>query len=88
MSLLCVKTRRLWSVWRVSYSRSRRPIDSGAEGVIQASQTLAHGIELIYPHTNAHKAALKLYLLSSEGNLKPPDEPLNLINAALERAGI
>ena len=46
---------------------------------------LLDGIEKIYLHTNAHKAAVKLYLLSLEGNLKPQDEPLNLINAALER---
>lgn len=63
----------------------KKAIDSGAEGVIQASQTLSHGIGLIYPYTNAHKAALELYVLSLEGNLKPHDEPLNLINAAIER---
>ena len=43
------------------------------------------GIELIYLHTDAHKAALKLYVLSLEGQLKPQDEPLQLINAAIER---
>jgi hypothetical protein len=63
----------------------KKAIDSGAEGVKQASQTLSHGIELIYPYTNAHKSALELYVLSLEGNLKPQDEPLNLTNAALER---
>jgi hypothetical protein len=63
----------------------KKAIDSGAEGVRQASQTLSHGIELIYPYTNAHKSALELYVLSLEGNLKPQDEPLNLVNAALER---
>ncbi len=52
---------------------------------MQASQTLLNAIELIYPYTNAHKAALKLYVLSLEGKLKPEDEPLNLINAAIER---
>ncbi len=60
-------------------------IDSGPEGAAQASKMLLDGIEIIYLHTNAHKAAVKLYVLSLEGNLKPPDEPLNLINAALER---
>jgi hypothetical protein len=65
----------------------KKAIESGAEGVRQASQTLSHGIELIYRHTDAHKAALELYLLSLEGNLKPQDEPLNLINAAIERGG-
>ncbi len=63
----------------------KRAIDSGPEGTIQASKTLLTGIELIYLYTNAHKAALKLYVLSLEGKLKPQDEPLNLINAALER---
>jgi hypothetical protein len=39
----------------------------------------------MYLYTNAHKAAVSLYLLSLEGELKPQDEPLNLINAAIER---
>jgi hypothetical protein len=64
----------------------RKAIDTDQEGVTQASETLLNGIELIYLHTNAHKAALKLYVLSLEGTLKPQDEPLRLINAALERA--
>ena len=63
----------------------RKAIDSGPEGVVQASQTLLNGIELTYLHTRVHKAALKLYVLSLEGNLKPQDEPLNLINGAIER---
>jgi hypothetical protein len=63
----------------------KRAIDSGPEGAMQASRMLLEGIELIYLHTKAYKAAVKLYVLSLEGNLKPQDEPLNLINAALER---
>jgi len=63
----------------------KRAIDSGPEGAMQASKMLLNGIESIYLHTNAHKAAVKLYVLSLEGTLKPQDEPLNLINAALER---
>src|SRR5919107_2701890 len=63
----------------------KKAIDSGPEGAMLASHTLSRGIELIYPYTDAHKAALKLYVLSLEGNLKPEDEPLNLINAAVER---
>lgn len=63
----------------------KKAIDNGQEGVTQASQTLLHGIELLYLHTNAHQAALKLYTLSLEGNLNPQDEPLHLINAAIER---
>jgi hypothetical protein len=63
----------------------KKAIDSGAEGVSQASRTLSQGIECIYPYTAAHKAALELYVLSLEGDLRPEDEPLNLINAAIER---
>jgi hypothetical protein len=63
----------------------KRAIDSGPEGAMQASRTLLDGIKFIYPYTNVHEAAVKLYVLSLEGNLKPQDEPLNLINAALER---
>jgi hypothetical protein len=65
--------------------RIKRAIDSGPEGAMQASRALLDSIELLYLYTNAHKAAVKLYVLSLEGNLKPQDEPLNLINAALER---
>lgn len=63
----------------------REEIDSGPEGAIQASEKLLNGIESMYLHTKVHKAALKLYLLSLEGNLNPQDEPLNLINGAIER---
>jgi hypothetical protein len=63
----------------------KKAIDSGAEGVIRASQTLSYGIKFIYPYTDAHKAALELYVLSLEGELRPEDEPLQLINAAIER---
>ena len=64
----------------------KKAIDSGPEGATQASYTLLNGVELIYLHTDAHKAALKLFVLSLDGNLKPQDEPLRLINAAIERA--
>jgi hypothetical protein len=63
----------------------KKAIDGGPEGAIRASQTLQHGIEAAYLYTKAHQAALKLYLLSLDGNLKPQDEPLQLINAAIER---
>jgi hypothetical protein len=65
--------------------RVQRAIDSGPEEAMQASRALLDSIALLYLHTDAHKAAVKLYVLSLEGKLKPQDEPLNLINAALER---
>jgi hypothetical protein len=65
--------------------RIKRAIDSGPEGAMRASRALLDGIELLYLYTTPHKAAVRLYVLSLEGNLQPHDEPLNLINAALER---
>lgn len=65
--------------------RLKRAIDSGPEGAMQASRALLDGIEVLYLYTNVHKAAVKLYVLSLEGKLKPQDEPLNIITAALER---
>jgi hypothetical protein len=66
----------------------RKEINSGPEGVIRASKIISNGISIMYLYTNTHKAALKLYLLSLEGELKPQDEPLNLINAAIKRGEI
>jgi hypothetical protein len=63
----------------------KKEINSGPEGMLRASKILFSGIELTYLYTNAHKSALKLYLLSLEGGLTPQDEPLNLISAAIER---
>lgn len=60
-------------------------IESGLEGINRASNTLAAAVELIYPHSDAHAAAVKLYQLSLEGRLKVEDEPVTLINAAIER---
>ena len=65
--------------------RLRKEINSGSAGVMRASKILSNGIDVLYLYTDAHKAALKLYVLSLEGELKPQDEPLNLINAAIER---
>src|ERR671916_288937 len=60
-------------------------IDSGPDGAREASETILANIEAAYLHTDAHRAALKLYLLSLTGRLKPQDEPLQLINGAIER---
>jgi hypothetical protein len=63
----------------------KKEINDGPEGVIRASKILSNGIKIMYLYTKAHKAALKLYVLSLGGELKPQDEPFNLINAAIER---
>ena len=63
----------------------REAIDSGPEGAREASSAILADIEAAYLHTDAHRAALRLYLLSLTGQLKPEDEPLQLINGAIER---
>ena len=63
----------------------RETIESGPEGVREASEVILANIESAYLHTDAHRAALRLYLLSLTGHLKPEDEPLRLINGAIER---
>ena len=63
----------------------KKEINSGSAGVKRASEILSNGIEVIFLYTDTHKAALELYRLSLSGDLKPQDEPLNLINAAIER---
>jgi hypothetical protein len=81
---LCQDTAAVECLARLLF-RIKKAIDSGPEGASQASGALLDSIEILYLYTSAHKAAVKLYVLSLEGNLKPQDEPLNLINAALER---
>jgi hypothetical protein len=65
--------------------RIKTAIEAGPDGIAQASKALLIGIEAAYLHTDAHKAAQKLYLLSLTGRLKPQDEPLQLINEAIRR---
>jgi hypothetical protein len=63
----------------------KEAIDSGPEGAREASEAILANIASAYLHTDAHSAAVKLYLLSLTGQLKPEDEPLQLINGAIER---
>jgi len=63
----------------------RERIESGPEGAKQASEAILANIEAAYLHTDVHKAAVRLYLLSLTGHLKPEDEPLRLIGRAVER---
>jgi hypothetical protein len=63
----------------------KNAIDSGLEGINQTSRALLTGVELTYLHSPAHEASLRLYLLSQQGELTVEDEPVNLINAAINR---
>lgn len=65
--------------------RIKQAVESGPDGAHQASAALLVGIRSLYLHTTAHEAAVELYLLSLTGDLPPQDEPLQLLNAAIER---
>lgn len=67
-------------------TRFRQAMEGGLEGINQTRKALATAVELIYLHSGAHVAALKLYRLSVEGQLRMEDEPVNLISAAIERS--
>ena len=63
----------------------KEAIESGPEGARKAGEAILANIEAAYLHTEAHRAALGLYMLSLTGQLRPEDEPLRLINGAIER---
>jgi hypothetical protein len=64
----------------------RDAIGSGLRGLNQLDEALLATIEIIYRQSSAHTAALKLYLLAQEGQLRVEDEPLNVIGAAIARS--
>jgi hypothetical protein len=66
----------------------KKAIDNGPDGAERAGRALLAGIEAAYLYTDVHRAALKLYVLSLTGHLKPHDEPPQLINGAIKRAAI
>jgi hypothetical protein len=63
----------------------KEAIESGPEGVREAGEVILANVESVYLHTDAHRAAFGLYVLSLTGQLKPEDEPLQLLNAAVKR---
>ena len=63
----------------------KEAIKSGPDDLERAINTLLDGIEMTYLYTDEHKLALKLYMLYLTGHLRPQDEPLTLLNGAIER---
>lgn len=82
--VLCIDSNTAESLASLLFT-IKESIEAGPEGVRRAIDTLLDGISLAYLHTDIHKAALNLYLLWLTGHLKPQDEPLQLIGAAIER---
>jgi hypothetical protein len=70
-------TRVLFYIWEA--------VQSGPEDVAKAINTLKDGIEYAFRYTEDYRRALQLYLLEMEGNLKPMDEPRQLLTHAVER---
>jgi hypothetical protein len=67
------------------FTSFRQAIDSGLSGIIETREALAEAVDLIYLHSPEHAAAIDLYRLHLKGELKPDDEPLEMVNAAISR---
>lgn len=67
------------------FTSFRQAIDSGLHGINETRKALAEAIDLIYLYSPEHAAGLNLYRLHLEGELKPDDEPLEMLNAAINR---
>ena len=63
----------------------KKAIASGPEGCIRVMNTLQDGIRMVWPYTEEHKLARELYELYLSGDLKPWDEPRELLEGALKR---
>jgi hypothetical protein len=64
----------------------KRAVASGPEGCMRVINTLQDGIRMVWPYTEEHKLARELYEIYLSGNLKPWDEPRQLLEGALERS--
>ena len=63
----------------------KKAIASGPEGCIRVMNTLQDGIRMVWPYTEEHKLARELYEVYLSGDLKPWDEPRQLLEDALKR---
>ena len=61
-------------------------IDQGPEGVRDARCILKQALRLTYPFTSSCRLAYKHYKLSLSGQVKPADEPRQLLRESIKRA--
>lgn len=66
----------------------KKAVARGPEGSIRVINTLQDGIRMVWPYTVEHKLAYELYEIYLSGELKPWDEPRQLLGGALERSRI
>jgi hypothetical protein len=64
----------------------KKAIASGPEGSMRVINTLQDGIRMVWPYTEEHKLARELYEIYLSGDLKPWDEPRQLLQGAIERS--
>ncbi|HYJ84506.1 MAG TPA: hypothetical protein VEW46_00440 [Pyrinomonadaceae bacterium] len=64
----------------------KKAIASGPEGSMRVINTLQDGIRMVWPYTEEHRLARELYEIYLSGDLKPWDEPRQLLEGALERS--
>jgi hypothetical protein len=62
----------------------KETVDSGSEEAAPAGNTLMEGIHRVFLYTHAFELARRLWVLSLEGHLTPPNEPEPVIKKALE----
>lgn len=63
----------------------KKAVASGPQGSMTVINTLQDGIRMVWPYTEEHKLARELYEIYLSGDLKPWDEPRQLLEGALER---
>lgn len=63
----------------------KKAVASGPEGSMRVINTLQDGIRMVWPYTEEHRLARELYEIYLSGELKPWDEPRQLLGGALER---
>ncbi len=63
----------------------KKAIASGPEGSMRVINTLQDGIRMVWRYTEEHKLAQELYEIYLSGDLKPWDEPRQVLEGALER---
>jgi hypothetical protein len=64
----------------------KNAIASGPEGSMRVINALQGGIRMVWPYTEEHELARELYEKYLSGDLKPRDEPRQLLKGALERS--
>lgn len=64
----------------------KQAIASGPEGCMRVINILQDGIRMVWPYTQEHQLARELYEIYLSGDLKPGDEPRQLLEGALQKS--